>query len=253
MLSTTSALVLSFLLGSAPPPPASGGPTAWSTASVAIQGVETLREKRSGVEFPVQLAPVSAPSDTPAHRLAGFGLRTKTIFGVKVYAMALYVDPATTLTALAPWKGKEIEVIQDDSRVYEVLLKPSSGKSLRLVMRRDVDADDMRDAFEDALEPRVKRAAKEFNMPGGIEALRVFRTFFDLDELEKNQILDFSWTPATATGPGRLTTRVGGVTKPAIENPALAWALFDVYLGGDPIHTSEKPKMIKRLAKLLGS
>lgn len=217
----------------------------------ATAAVESVREKRSKVDFPVVLAPVGGAKESKAHRLAGFGLRTKTIFDVKVYAMALYVDPETTLTALDPWKGKNQDTLESDSKVYEALLKPANGKTLRLVMRRDVDADDMRDAFEDALEPRVARAAREFGMPGGENALRVFRTFFDVDELKEDQILDFSWHPATGTSPGRLVTRVGGRVKPAVENAALAWALFDVYLGGDPIHKKEKPRMVRRLAKLL--
>lgn len=243
MLSITGALFLSLTFGAAQPI------SAWTQGQSTK--VETVREKRSKVDFPVALAPVGASKEQPAHLLAGVGLRTKTIFNVKVYAMGLYLDPQTTLPSLAAWKDKDRDSIQGDSKVYELLLKPASGKSLRLVMRRDVDADDMRDAFEDALEPRVKRAAKEFGMPGGLEALKVFRGFFDLDELEKDQVLDFSWIPATATSPGRFTTRVGGVDKPTIENPALAWALFDVYIGGDPIHKSEKPRLIKRLPTLL--
>lgn len=243
MLNAAS-LLLSFALVT--PQPAPPAPQQSGT-------VETVRESRSKVDFPVRLAAVvSAGTPAPApHRLAGFGLRTKTIFDVKVYAMALYLDPATTLAALAPEAGRDKKALQGDARVYETILKPASGKTLRLVMRRDVDADDMREAFEDALEPRVARAEKEFSMPGGKAALKSLRTFFDLDELEKDQILDFTWHPATAERAGRLEVRVGGEAKGAVENAALGWALFDVYLGGDPIHTKEKPRLIRRLPGLL--
>lgn len=168
-------------------------------------------EKRSKVDFPISLSGVSTVAGAKSHRLVGFGLRTKTWFDVKVYAMTLHLDPTTTLPALSEWKGKDSDPIQSSTAVYETILKPASGKTLRLVMRRGVDGDDMRTAFEDALEPRMKRAQKEFKMPGSAAALKLFRSFFDVDELKKGQVLNFTWHPASATTPGHLQTRVNRV------------------------------------------
>ena len=44
-------------------------------------------------------------------------------------------------------------------------------------MTRNVNGKDMAEAFEDALGPRVTRAAEELAMTGGEEALQEFRNF----------------------------------------------------------------------------
>ena len=247
MLSTVLLAIVPAFPGPSLTIPAAGTAPGMETAQ------ETVRESRSKVDFPLRLRPLGAHEGAADHRLAGYGLRTKTIFDVHVYAMALYLDPDTTLAALEPFAGKDGKTLQGEAKVYEEILKPSSAKSLRLVMRRGVSAKDMREAFEDALEPRVEKAAKEFEMPGGAEALKRFRTLFDQKKLEKGHVIDFTWIPASGTDAGRLETRVNGERKTAIPNAALGWALFDVYLGGKPIHKKEKPRLVRRLATLLGA
>lgn len=212
-------------------------------ASVLVaQDASTVLEPRSEVAFPTSL-PVPGSEDVQV--LTGMGLRTKTIFSVKVYAFGLYVDADGARERLARWKGKDAETLMDDERFYAALLEREFAMTLRLVMCRGVGGEDMRDAFENALRPRVK-AAKEREMFGGNKALNEFRTFFSEDKLEKGVELIFRATPE-----GRLATFIDGEAQPVIENKALCWALFDVYLGRSPVEKQGKRRLVARFPALL--
>jgi hypothetical protein len=87
--------------------------------------------------------------------------------------------------------------------------------SLRLVMTRNVGGEDMAEAFDGALRPRVRLVASR--EPGGEAALGTFRNLFSLDKLTKGTVLDFTCTPD-----GTLSSSVGGEQKPAsIEGAVL--------------------------------
>jgi hypothetical protein len=217
--------------------------------SVSPAGVQnpprTIEEPKSEVEFPIEK---QALGSERVEVVTGTGLRTKTIFRVKVYAFALYVDADGARKHLAKWKGRSANQLADDKTFYEALLKDDFGKSLRLVMTRNVDGDDMAEAFDDVLAPRLKKAEKKLEMPGGMEAMKVFRAYFDVDEVEEDTVLDFSWHPG-----GKLVTAIGGKVMGTIENKALCWALFDVYLGKDPIEEKGKASVIARFPNLLAA
>ena len=211
-------------------------------APATQESAPLVKEKRSKVEF---AAWGPAPGTKEVHTLVGVGLRTKTVFKVKVYAFGLYVHGPSAREKLAAWKGKSAEELQGDASFYQALLKGDFGKSLRLVLVRDVDGEDMREAFEDSLAPRVK-AAKKDGLLGGAEALETFRGFFDEGELSKKSEIIFTAYPG-----GRLITIVNGEVRPEIENEALARALFDIYLGSDPIHEKAKKTLIERFPAVL--
>ena len=116
---------------------------------------------------------------TPAgiQLLTGTGVRTRTVFKVKVYTFGLYVDADGARNALAQWRGKSAAELSADPSVYDELLKGAFPMTVRLVMSRDVSAAQMAEAFDDALGPRVKQAAQR-DLPGGAEALAQFRALF---------------------------------------------------------------------------
>ena len=118
--------------------------------------------------------------------------------------------------------------------------------SLRLVMTRDVSGERMTEAFDGALRPRVQQVAAR--MPGGEAALERFRGYFSLDELTNGAELVFTCTPD-----GTLSSRVAGETRDPIQNQALCWALFDVYLGEHPISGDGKKSVIANFPGLLGA
>lgn len=214
---------------------------AWPAAAGAQ---DTMTEPGSGVAFPLRL---SAPAGGE-QVLTGAGLRTKTFLQVKVYAFGLYVDSAGAVAALAPHAGKDRKALQNDQAFYDDLLKLQFPMTLRLVMTRNVGGEDMAEAFDGALRPRVQRAAAERGMPGGEEALTTFRGYFSVGEMTKEAELLFSCTPD-----GTLSSRVKGQDQPAIVSPALCWALFDVYLGPDPISGGGKKSAVANFPALLGA
>jgi hypothetical protein len=219
-------------------------PTALLGAPSLAAAQETATEPNSGVAFPFH---VSAPSGGD-QILMGTGIRTKTFLKVKVYAFGLYVDSAAAAALLAGHGGKDHKALQKDAAFYGDLLRLQFPMTLRLVMTRDVGGEDMADAFDGALRPRVQRAAAELSMPGGEDALTTFRGYFSLGEMTKDSELLFTCTPD-----GTLASRVKGEDQPAITSHALCWALFDVYLGRDPISGDGKKNLIANFPSLLGT
>jgi len=215
-------------------------------ATVLAGGVpltaQTVTEPNSGVTFPVKLV---APSGLE-HALTGTGIRTKTFLKVKVYAFGLYVDPAAATSALAGFAGKDAKALEKDKTFYETLLQMQFPMTLRLVMTRDVGGEDMAEAFDGALRPRVIQAAAEKNLPGGEAALETFRGFFSVGEMTKDSELLFTCTPD-----GTLSSSVKGTANPPLTSPALCWALFDVYLGDKPISGDGKKSVVASFPDLL--
>ena len=212
------------------------------SAQEAAEGMAV--EPSSKVQFPMEL---TVPGTDVMHRLMGTGIRTKTFLKVKVYAFGLYVDAEGAASALGAWAGKSAKDLEKDDGFYDAVLQQDFGMTLRLVMTRDVGGEDMAEAFDGALRPRVQTAAAEMNMPGGEAALDEFRGFFDVDEMTKESEIVFS-----CDANGALRTSVKGVAQTTIASPALCWALFDVYLGDKPISGDGKKSVIAGFPGVLG-
>src|SRR5262245_20184516 len=208
-------------------------------AATALQASE-FTEPNTQVKFPIELQAAAGPQ-----LLGGAGVRTRTMLKVKVYAFGLYLDPAGARTALAPWRGKSAADLARDQSLYVELLKGAFPMTLRLVMTRDVGAERMSEAFNEVLGPRVAQAEQR-GMTGGAEALTRFRGFFS-NELTKGTELVFSRNGST------LTVSIGGKQAGEIDNGALAWALYDVYLGTKPISEDGKKSVVSRLPEILGA
>lgn len=185
--------------------------------------------------------PLTMPGGETEHTLAG------TVARAKVYAFGLYVDHAAAATALTQWAGRNERALQDDASFYAALLRDNFAKTLRLVMTQDVAGAKISQAFEQALTPRVQWAAKN-QMQGGGAALATFRGFFDVPTLTKGSELVFTWLPG-----GTLHTTIQGHPQPDIPSLALCWALFDVYLGVNPISSGGKKSVIARFPELLAA
>lgn len=198
---------------------------------------QTVTEPGSRVAFPVTL---SAP-DGGTHALLGTGLRTRTMLNVKVYAFGVYADAATARTALSSWSSRDAAALGNDATLYDRLLRGDIPMSLRLVMTRNVTGEQMGEAFDGALRPRLASAGE-----AGIQALDTFRGFFSLDRLTTNAELVFTCTPS-----GTLHTTVSGERKATIDSRALCNALFDVYLGRNPISPAGKRTAVSRLPEVL--
>lgn len=229
-------------------------PTAALTS--ALQGgdkpVATVKEPETDVRFPVLLK----IDDKTQHDLMGVGVRVKTKFFLdfNVYAMGFYVDSKPAVEALRE-SAKDLKAskLEKDKKFREALLADTFGKTMRLVMVRDVDADTMAEAFEDSLWPRMDkrvvnkedRDKEAKDRAAAKKALETFRDFFE-KEAEEDQVMDFTWLPG-----GELYATIDGKRHPVVKNQTLAWALFDVYLGADPIDDDAKEDFFEGLHELL--
>lgn len=200
-------------------------------------------EPSSGVPFPME---ITVAGGGATHVLAGTGIRTKTFLKVKVYAFGIYVDEAPARTALAGFADQTAKDLERNQDFYEQILRRDFALTLRLVMTRDVGGEDMADAFDGALRPRVQRAAAEMNVPGGEAALDTFRGYFSVDEMTKDTELLFTCTPD-----GTLRTAIKGEGAPTIQSNALCWALFDVFIGKNPISNGGKKTVIANIPSIL--
>ena len=180
--------------------------------------------------------------------LLGLGIREKTILAVNVYSYVLYVDRSFVADGLGAWKGKKRKVVERDDALFKKLLEQNATKELRLRFCRNVAADDVVEAFEKSITPRI--LARRKGDPGSdaekLKDVATFRGFFRLDKLKKGNELRFTWHPD-----GTLSTVVNGERKADLKAPDLCWALFDVYLGEKPISKSSKRKLVRRLPDLL--
>ena len=204
----------------------------------------TVNEPRSGTPFPVSLTP---PGNTTPHWIMGTGVRQRTIFRVKIYAFGLYVDPVGARASLSRFSRLSASTLERDENFYRSLLELDFAMTLRLVMTRTVDGDDVAEAFDDALRPRIARAVTDMNNSGELAVLERFRGYFDVDEVRTGTEIVFSCGP-----PGRLATSVGGDQRPPIDSRALCRALFDVYLGEEPISADGKRSIIAGFPGLIG-
>ena len=204
-------------------------------------------EERTEIAFPV-LRTIPADKDTKGSKatvveLAGLGVRDKYFINAKVYAFGWYVEPKAARKALTPWIGKTPKEMSRDEKFSKAACSDGFAKSLRLVFYRDVDGEDLAEAFDDSLEPRIKTAAKTMKMKDATKDLATFRAIFDAGEVKDGDEIIFD----LGSG-GRIDTYLRGKSAGRIVSPALSWALQDVYLGMDPIEDNEeKARMIKRL------
>ncbi|MBT3340154.1 MAG: hypothetical protein HOM34_04110 [Planctomycetes bacterium] len=162
------------------------------------------------------------------HDLAALAVRKKFIF--KVYGFGLYFDSAA-MAADAELKkaagDSTLKELKKDKDFHQAMLSDSFGKSLAWTMVRDVDAEDIGEAFDDQLEPRLESKTKDKKeLTAAKEALGTFAGYFSVGELTEGTTLLFYWEPG-----GRLHTWIDGKKKGVIESTQLCWALFDVYLG----------------------
>ncbi len=194
----------------------------------------TVEEPKSEVQFAQWR---SFPGTKTTLHLLDVGIRTKTIFGVKVYAFGLYLEAKPAAAALAAYQDLSMKQRRKSGKMYQALLDGKFSKGLRWVMTRDVDGEDIAEAFQDSLEPRLKKLAKsgkEEDVAAAKQALKTFKSYFTKELTEETELI-FAWHPG-----GRLLTMVDGKLLGEVKSEHLALALFDVYLGADPISDDAK-------------
>lgn len=183
--------------------------------SLAVPALaQDIVEPKSGTKF--------APKDADTS-LLGVGLRTKTFAKVKVYAIGLYVADSAIA---GPLKGKA-----GSPELYRQLVTGDFRKKVVMKFLRNVSASQIQDAFRESL----KGSGSKTN-----EWIAYFT------EIHSGQECVIGWTPGVG-----LETRVAGADKAAINDTALASAIFAIWLGDKPIQDDLKRDLVTRGGELL--
>jgi hypothetical protein len=175
---------------------------------------QEIAEPKSGTNF--------AAKDGDAS-LLGVGLRTKTFAKVKIYAIGLYVADSAIA---GPLKGKA-----GTPELYRQLVTGNFKKKVVMKFLRNVSGEQIRDAFSETFKS------------SGVNS-DVWIAYFN--EIRSGQELAIGWTPGVG-----LETKVAGTDKPAINDKALAAAIFAIWLGDKPIQDELKKDLVARGAELL--
>lgn len=179
---------------------------------------QELTEPGSGVRFPAKRGDLS---------LLGVGLRTRTVFRVKVYAIALYVADSALAGPLAAHRGQV-----GTPAFYRDLVRGDFLKEVHLRFTRDLDRGTIQEAMRDAL-------------AGGNKArVDAFVSYFP--EIKAGQECVLRWIPG-----GTLETVIAGEAKPPIADRDFAAAVFGVWLGERPIQEDIKKGLVSRVPELI--
>ena len=175
---------------------------------------QEIAEPKSGTKF------AAKDGDTS---LLGVGLRTKTFAKVKVYAIGLYVADSAIA---AQSRGKS-----GTPELYRQLVAGDFKKKVVMKFLRDVTGEQVRDAFNGSFKS------------SGVKS-DVWIAYFN--DFHSGQECVIGWTPGVG-----LETKVAGVDKPAINDKALASAIFAIWMGDKPIQDDLKKDLVARGAELL--
>jgi len=194
--------------------------------------------------------------------LAGAGVRAMTPLRVKVYALGLYGErralvaacrPAVAAAAAAGGGAAAAAPVSpaallDTPAVWARLCAPrGSASTLRLVVAREVTGDHMLHGFERALKPRLKAAAKKPHGYGDAKpGLAAFTKWWKtVGTLKVGTELTVS-----RDGAGRVTMAIKGEPLGTVESDALAWALWDMFLGPKGVSAEIRQGVADGLAAL---
>jgi chalcone isomerase-like protein len=179
---------------------------------------EEIVEPRTGARFTTRQADLS---------LLGVGVRTKSIFRVKVYTIGLYVADAALAGPLAVHKGK-----LDTPEFYRDLVWGDFDK--RIIMRfvRHASREQVQQNFRQAL-PGVNPAR-----------LDVFAAH--MIETKAGQEYIIRWAPG-----GVLETSFAGRPNTPIVDKEFAAAVFGIWLGEYPIQADIKRDLVSRAPLLI--
>ncbi|XP_047177751.1 fatty-acid-binding protein 3, chloroplastic isoform X1 [Vigna umbellata] len=213
-------------------------------ASSSAANAEYVEEPATKVKFQTCL---NFPGCSNSLTLFGAGYREKVfaIIGVKVYAAGLYLDQSIT-PELNAWKGLSKDAIQGNSSLFQTIFQSSFEKSLQIILVRDVDGQTFWDALSDAIAPKIPASTSVDET-----ALTTFRGVFLDRPLKKGTFILLTWLNPTKLLVSVSPNGFPSTVDATIESANVASALFNVFLGDNPVSHSLKSSVAEGLSKVL--
>jgi len=147
--------------------------------------------------------------------LNGAGLRTKLM--LKIYVVGLYL-PAKTTSA-------------------DAVIDSKQPRLARLVMKRDLGASTVWDAFDEGIQANSSPAELAAIQS---ELTQIEKLFNDLGQVKENDVLDIEFLPDGGT-----SVKYQGQAKGTIASAALQRALLKIWLGKSPVQSDLKASLLK--------
>eukprot|EP00249_Psilotum_nudum_P004202 c17744_g1_i1 orf=332-1243(-) len=226
---------LSCLLGTAISPLA-----CLSLSAEAPPAQRLVMEPKTGMSFPLVL--------DEKEKLAGMGLRKKTLLGLKnvtVYAFGIYADEGSLREKLgSKYIRYSTTQLQQSKEFYQDIITSDSNLTVRLVIvygRLKIGS--VRSAFEESIGSRIKK----FTGTKDDRLLQSFTSIFKDDiMLPRGTTLDIARHPGHI-----LQTKIDGKEIGCVQSPLLCRAVFDLYIGEEPFDKKGREEIGLGLASLL--
>jgi len=147
--------------------------------------------------------------------LNGAGLRTKLL--LKIYVVGLYL-PAKTSSA-------------------EAVIGSQQPRLARLVMKRDLGAGTVWDAFDEGIQANSSPAELAAIQS---ELVEIEKLFNDLGQVKEGDVIDIEFHPGGGTA-----VKYQGQAKGTIASADLQRALLKIWLGKSPVQSDLKASLLK--------
>ncbi|KAF6264171.1 chalcone isomerase [Scenedesmus sp. NREL 46B-D3] len=154
----------------------------------------------------------------------------------------MYVDAHGAKKALHKYKGEDLDELMANQKLFDELVGNTHfERSLRLVISF---GSLKRTQFINALEERLKPELAKAKEPDS--TMKAFEGLFEGVNFKKGTEIAFA-----THHQGQLVTQIDGKQVGTIQSPALVKALFDVYVGPDPVSADAKNSIAKGLVALM--
>ena len=192
----------------------------------AQEEAPTVLEAEPEIPFPVY---IDLAEDERQH-LVGTGVREK--FWIDVYGFGVYVDKSSAAPIMRAAFEKASAAEDDDAAIAIIdaaLLNNAFNKTMRWVMARDVEGEDIAEAFDDSLGPDINKlyAKDEKNLAISLKAMAQLRAWFEVTNLVEGDELLFVWKG------NKLNSIVNGKSLGVIDNYGVCYAMFHLFLNED--------------------
>ncbi len=185
-------------------------------------------EEETEIEFPVYIDLAKGERQ----HLVATGVREK--FWIDVYGFGIYVDQVSAAKVMRTAFEKAAKLEDEDEQIAVIdnaLLDPAFNKSMRWVMARDVEGEDIAEAFDDSLGPEINSLYKDEKdeklLKKSLESMAQLREWFEKTNLLEDDELMFIWKGNT------LDSVVNGKSLGVVDDFGVCFAMFRLFLNED--------------------
>ncbi|MFT7517536.1 MAG: hypothetical protein ACI84O_001331 [Myxococcota bacterium] len=200
--------------------------------------IPTVLEAETDIPFPIY---IDLGKKERMH-LVGTGVREK--YWIDVYGFGVYVEKAaaTPVMKAAFAAAKKLDDDDDaEALIDEAMLSVSFNKMMRWVMARDVEGEDIADAFDDSLGPEIEKlyAKDEKKRLKAMKEMAKLRGWFEKTNLLEEDELLFIWRGS------KLDSVVNGKSLGIVDNYGVCYAMFKLFLGDDAVDDDAKEAAVE--------